>query len=503
MKKNKRRNKIILLVVLLLGLTVGFAALSTTLRINGIAGIKKNTWSVYWSNAQVMTGSVSSTAPTIGQDSGDPVNTKASWSVTFTEPGQFYGFTIDATNAGTLDALLSEIQVTTNPATLPDYIKLTFTNADGSKIVPNTILPKANGNTPSTKKFKMVVTYDPSVDDLEDMEDEVTIGVVIGDPFVPVPPVTPDDPNQGRTKVTLKSGDENLKGKTDAQLVEYYGTDITGFNTIYPIEWQLFYSDEDNVYLITKDYVRNSYLPDELYKYPGDSDNTPMYGADFCTFTRSYMNYYDCTGPIITNEDGVNNPWPNAGAASSLANNPLTSKYLRWVSLYPNSTNYNMKATAYMMDTSVWANFSGNTIGAYAMGGPTLEMFMLSYNAKHSDKFVIDNTLTPAPNDSNTDLQYNVNSKGYKARLESWDNSYWYGIYASLDSTDSMWVKASQDKALLYWIASPSGADPSYMPYVFYNGTFSSNYYLGQAEEYSNVITGFRPLVAIPKSSLE
>ena len=45
--KNRKKNRILLLLILLLAVTIGFALLSTTLKINGISGIKKNTWDIH------------------------------------------------------------------------------------------------------------------------------------------------------------------------------------------------------------------------------------------------------------------------------------------------------------------------------------------------------------------------------------------------------------------------------------------------------------------------
>ena len=50
--RRRKNNKIYSLIIILLILTIGFAALSTTLKINGNAIISKNTWSIYWNNIE-------------------------------------------------------------------------------------------------------------------------------------------------------------------------------------------------------------------------------------------------------------------------------------------------------------------------------------------------------------------------------------------------------------------------------------------------------------------
>lgn len=165
--KRRKSNKYLILFVLLLGITMGYAAISTTLKINGTVGVNKNTWNIYWDNAVVTSSNTSQAIPTIGQDQGEPLNTKVSWQTTFALPGDYYEFTVDAVNAGTVDAMITNISSKVNGSdisTLPDYIKYTVTYADG--IVPEVhhLLPKAkvvgNTSTPTREKYRVRVEYD-------------------------------------------------------------------------------------------------------------------------------------------------------------------------------------------------------------------------------------------------------------------------------------------------------------------------------------------------------
>ena len=110
--KNKKKRKTLLLVLLLLGISIGFAALSTTLKIIGTTNISKNTWNIYWENKSVNQNGVSTTAPGLSAEQGKTANTIATWSVTLNLPGDFYEFTINAVNSGTIDAMLSEDGIT-------------------------------------------------------------------------------------------------------------------------------------------------------------------------------------------------------------------------------------------------------------------------------------------------------------------------------------------------------------------------------------------------------
>ena len=158
----KKQNKLMLLLVLLLAVTIGYAAISTTLKIEGEATVNKQNWNIYWGEPTVTQGSKSMTAPTRGADSGEPANTKLTWSVTLDLPGDFYEFTVDAVNAGTIDAMITNIDDTVSPAlpVNPDYIKYEITYADGMELALNHLLKKATGNTPTTEKYKVRVYYD-------------------------------------------------------------------------------------------------------------------------------------------------------------------------------------------------------------------------------------------------------------------------------------------------------------------------------------------------------
>ena len=85
-RKNFNHKLIFIAVVLLLLISVGYAALSTTLSINGTANISSNSWLVYFTNLQVTTESETPvTAPTTSGTS----TTSLTWEVNLDSPGDF------------------------------------------------------------------------------------------------------------------------------------------------------------------------------------------------------------------------------------------------------------------------------------------------------------------------------------------------------------------------------------------------------------------------------
>ena len=129
--KHPKQKLIALAVVLLLAISVGYAALSTTLTINGTANVATNSWLIYFTNVQVTTGSVTATqTPTTSGTS----TTTLTWAVNLQTPGDFYEYYVDVKNDGTIDAMigsLSNTSLTTNQA---KYLAYTVTYDDGAAI---------------------------------------------------------------------------------------------------------------------------------------------------------------------------------------------------------------------------------------------------------------------------------------------------------------------------------------------------------------------------------
>ena len=165
MKNRKRRDYLGVLLLLVVGLSVGYALLRTNLTINGTSKIKGNTWDIHFANLQVTDGSVS-----IG--TGDVAaaiqssTTDITYTVTLNEPGDFYEFTVDAVNAGSIDGMVESVTSKLNDTvitTLPAYLDYSVSYSDGVAISPNQYL-KA-GET-ETYKVRIEFKKDISSSDL-------------------------------------------------------------------------------------------------------------------------------------------------------------------------------------------------------------------------------------------------------------------------------------------------------------------------------------------------
>ena len=141
----------ILLIILILGLGIGYAYINSDLNINGTAQVNSANWDVHWANIQVTNGSVEASSPTISNQ------TTVNYNITLNTPGDYYEFTVDAVNGGSIDAMIDTIDSKLNGATittLPDYLNYTVTYSDGVPLEANHQLLH---NT--TEKYKVRIEY--------------------------------------------------------------------------------------------------------------------------------------------------------------------------------------------------------------------------------------------------------------------------------------------------------------------------------------------------------
>ena len=153
MRANKKEKVFSLLFILLLGLGVGYAVLSSNLTIEGTSLFKKATFDIHFEDVSITSGSVTpNSGPTIGSNL-----TSVSYNITLTNPGDFFEFTVDAVNDGTIDAMISSITSKMNSTvitTLPNYMEYSVTYSDGVTIANNHLLASNDEET-----YKVRVAY--------------------------------------------------------------------------------------------------------------------------------------------------------------------------------------------------------------------------------------------------------------------------------------------------------------------------------------------------------
>ena len=154
MKKTKKRTKYLLLLLILF-ISVGYAILQSNLTITGTTSIQDSKWDIHWNNVVITEGSVS----TSNADKATIDNTKTTvnYNIVLDKPGDFYEFTVDAVNEGTIDGMIDTISSKLNNeeiTTLPAYLNYNITYSDGTPLQKNQEL-KAN----SSETYKVRIEY--------------------------------------------------------------------------------------------------------------------------------------------------------------------------------------------------------------------------------------------------------------------------------------------------------------------------------------------------------
>ena len=387
----KKKVNIFLLSLVLLGVTVGFAALSTTLKVSGTTNIGKNTWNIYWDNVANQSG-VTTTTPVISNDATNGPNTVVTWTVTLDQPGDFYEFTVDAVNAGTLDAMITSIEhklngsAISNNNKLPDYVHYSVTYANGDAIALNQLLPKAtvSGNTTvfTRETYKVRVEFDSNIDpsDLSNENESyelsfgVTYGQADGNAVNPHPIFTMP---QGKNKDNLAVGDEVCISGTTTEcfnVVSYNANDVVllakynlnvGNNTqtgTIGIQNSLATGDNgDSSTQVDDKYPATVYFSDTMYwnsgglkaKY-GDSYPGNVYDADYTgdpgSETYSIAKYVEAYKTILEG---------NGYGATIKEIRLLKDSEAVDPSIGCSHDTYNCPAGSFILNTSFWLQTAG------------------------------------------------------------------------------------------------------------------------------------------------
>ena len=238
-------------------------------------------------------------------------------------------------------------------------------------------------------------------------------------------------------------------------------------------DWKIFYKDDSYVYIITSDYLNNENLPTGL--------NMSKHGEN---------------GAYWASEDN----FTSTGASNITAE--VANKYnLSWLNSNTSSINPNARATADLLNVSAWtAKFGNASKGIEAIGGPTLEMWVKSWNAK-----------------STLQLKTEYDSTGYYigptttteslSEINDEEDSAKGGKEVELSSDTNLYSEGSlyfpyisiHNGCFGYWLASPSGGGANYITIV---GAAGDGGYIGDpgGNAYSDYVNSVRPLVSIPSS---
>ena len=152
----RRKNKKFIIIILILFISIGFAYLSASLNITGLATIKRSVWDVHFENI------VNENEDVLNIDTPAVISNnklRVDFEVSLDQPGQEYSFYVDVLNNSTFDVALSNLSITGLDSSLENYIIPTVTYSDGITPLQNDIL-KEN----SLETLRVSVKYNDDLD---------------------------------------------------------------------------------------------------------------------------------------------------------------------------------------------------------------------------------------------------------------------------------------------------------------------------------------------------
>ena len=141
--EKERRTKALVIVVLLIviaGLTVAFAALSTTLNINGTAYLDAAKWGIRFENLSSPTKIGSATTTGTAKIEETKAAEITGMNVSLSTPGDKVTYTVDLVNKGTINAKIDNIEKTVLTSEQQKYLTFKVTDRDGKEISQDDIL---------------------------------------------------------------------------------------------------------------------------------------------------------------------------------------------------------------------------------------------------------------------------------------------------------------------------------------------------------------------------
>ena len=170
MKRNRNTKNLLLSIILLLVLTIGigYAYLTSNLSITGATEVVANSWNIHFENLNVKNGSVTAINPATIESS----QTDITYSIHLARPKDYYEFTVDVKNDGTLPGKISISELSGLPPEAETIIDYSITYISGSPLNQDDIL-----NPESKKTIKIRVFYkdDINPEDFPDTDLNLTL----------------------------------------------------------------------------------------------------------------------------------------------------------------------------------------------------------------------------------------------------------------------------------------------------------------------------------------
>ena len=155
--EKERRTKALVVVVLLIvvaGLTVAFAALSTTLNINGTAYLDAAKWGIRFENLSSPTRVGKATTTGTAKIEETKAAEITGINVSLMAPGDKVTYTVDLVNKGTINAKIDNIEKTVLTSEQQRYLTFKVTDKDGKEVSKYDILSAGE-----TRKLTITIEF--------------------------------------------------------------------------------------------------------------------------------------------------------------------------------------------------------------------------------------------------------------------------------------------------------------------------------------------------------
>ena len=315
MRRQKKYNLILFLIILVAGIGLGYAALSANLEIDGTTNLTKTTWDIHFDHIQETSGSVTPNSTTSINAAGDTVT----FNVTLSTPGDFYEFTVDAVNAGTVDGMIESFSSTLNGGSisnLPDCLEYSVTYEDDTAIANNHLLEAGH-----TETYKIRVEFKTNIDgdDLPDSNQTLSFAFSVNHVQKTSSAISVPHPFTGTKYTTIDAGRITIGEAIPGDIVQYSTTEDArnAFSAIF--EHDIFFflkhaivsgivTDVDVVFLVTPEmvndhpgmtagtYILDDDCDDDSICYENNkSIMLSAFGSSNCS---DYMDRYRCRIPL-------------------------------------------------------------------------------------------------------------------------------------------------------------------------------------------------------------
>ena len=217
-KKNLYKS-IILLIILAIG--IGYAYLTSNLSITGATEVVANTWDIHFDNLNVTTGSVTASTPaTI--DSND---TSIEYAITLSRPKDFYEFTVDVKNDGTLPGKVSISTLSGLDTTSSKIIDYSIKYTNGNPVNIGDIL-----NAGAKKTIKVRVFYKDDISESDFPSNNLNLNLTYTLQYVQS---EEDAPTANSIVQDLITNNSSCFTKYEGQVTDQVGETVTANNVYY------------------------------------------------------------------------------------------------------------------------------------------------------------------------------------------------------------------------------------------------------------------------------